>query len=92
MFPAWLPTAFPLWSLASDPVSRNHRPGWREVESPSLLGGGAGRDADGGVGSDAFDRWLNEKLHQLYGSVLREPIPEDLLELIEIHKNGGKQR
>jgi len=32
---------------------------------------------------DVFDRWLAEKLRNAYSSVLEEPIPEDLLRLLE---------
>ena len=31
----------------------------------------------------AFDIWLNRGLHQLYDEVAREPIPEELLRIIE---------
>lgn len=31
----------------------------------------------------AFDVWLNRSLHQLYDDVAREPIPDELLRLIE---------
>lgn len=31
----------------------------------------------------AFDVWLNRSLHQLYDDVAREPIPDELLKLIE---------
>jgi hypothetical protein len=31
----------------------------------------------------AFDLWLQRGLHQLYDDVAREPIPEELLRLIE---------
>ncbi len=31
----------------------------------------------------AFDVWLNRGLHQLYDDVAREPVPEELLKLIE---------
>ncbi len=40
----------------------------------------------GGVeknGAEAFDIWLQRGLHQLYDSVAKEPIPDDLLKLIE---------
>jgi len=30
----------------------------------------------------AFDVWLNRGLHQLFDDVAREPIPEDLLRII----------
>ncbi len=32
---------------------------------------------------DAFDVWLQRGLHQLYDDVAGEPIPDDLLRLIE---------
>ena len=31
----------------------------------------------------AFDVWLNRGLHQIYDEVASEPIPDDLLKLIE---------
>ena len=34
-------------------------------------------------GPEAFDIWLQRGLHQLYDSVAKEPIPDDLLKLIE---------
>ena len=33
-------------------------------------------------GAEAFDIWLQRGLHQLYDSVAKEPIPDDLLKLI----------
>ena len=38
----------------------------------------------------AFDNWLNQKLALLYGPVLREPIPDELVELIETHQAQKK--
>jgi len=34
--------------------------------------------------TEAFDVWLQQGLHKLYDSVAQEPIPDDLLELIEL--------
>ena len=31
----------------------------------------------------AFDIWLQRSLHQLYDDIAQEPIPEELLKLIE---------
>ncbi len=31
----------------------------------------------------AFDQWLDRGLHELYDEVVREPIPSELLRLIE---------
>ncbi len=39
----------------------------------------------------AFDLWLQRGLHQLYDGVASEPVPEDLLKLIEedrVRRNG----
>jgi len=35
----------------------------------------------------AFDLWLNRGLHQLFDDVAREPIPKDLLRIIEEDRN-----
>ena len=35
---------------------------------------------------DSFDRWLDEGLHKLYDDVVKAPLPEALLELIETHR------
>jgi hypothetical protein len=39
------------------------------------------------VGSDAtnpvFDRWLTHHLGRLYDPVIREPLPDDLMDLLE---------
>jgi hypothetical protein len=45
------------------------------------------RDARGqknteGKGTAGFDSWLENKLRTAYSSVLDEPIPEDLIQLI----------
>ena len=39
--------------------------------------------AQSGGPEAAFDLWLNERLHQLYDSVAQEPLPPELLQLIE---------
>ncbi len=39
-------------------------------------------DADS-VPAAAFDLWLQRSLHQLFDKVAKEPIPEELLRLIE---------
>ncbi len=47
-------------------------------------------DADADAPSDAaFDVWLNRGLHQLYDDVAREPIPEELLRIIEADRSRG---
>ncbi|NKC33050.1 hypothetical protein [Falsiroseomonas selenitidurans] len=37
----------------------------------------------GRAGEDAFDLWLQRGLHQLYDNVAAEPIPPELMRLIE---------
>ena len=39
-------------------------------------------------GTEAFDIWLERGLHQLYDSVAKEPIPDELLDLIEQDRAG----
>ena len=50
-------------------------------------GASHGAGASGGGGEDgvdrAFDLWLQRGLHQLYDSVAKEPLPDELLRLIE---------
>ena len=45
------------------------------------------REAAGAAKTKAFDIWLNRGLHQIYDDVANEPIPEDLLKLIEDDKS-----
>lgn len=37
-------------------------------------------------GDKAFDTWLTEGLHKIFDDVAREPIPQELLKLIEEHR------
>jgi len=41
---------------------------------------------------DAFGLWLEQRLHELYDSVTREPLPPDLLRLIEEHRTGRERK
>jgi hypothetical protein len=43
----------------------------------------AGADPSASAGNQAFDIWLHRRLHQLYDSVAAEPIPAELLRMIE---------
>jgi len=36
-----------------------------------------------GAEEDAFDLWLRQSLHEAFGAVAAEPVPEDILRLIE---------
>jgi hypothetical protein len=49
---------------------------------PAAPAGGARTEAP----QDAFDLWLHRSLHDLYDDVTREPIPPELLRLIEEHR------
>jgi hypothetical protein len=40
-----------------------------------------------GKGDAAFDLWLKRGLHKIYDDVANEPIPEELLKLIEEDRN-----
>lgn len=40
----------------------------------------------------AFDRWLEQGLQNLYGAVAAEPIPEELIRLIEEHRRRKLRR
>jgi hypothetical protein len=67
-----------------DPPSRSARtmadtePG--ASGQPPSLRAAQGDDRDK---PEAFDIWLQRGLHQLYDSVAKEPVPEELLKLIE---------
>ncbi|ACI53247.1 conserved hypothetical protein [Gluconacetobacter diazotrophicus PA1 5] len=39
---------------------------------------------------DPFELWLKRGLHQLFDDVAREPVPEELLRLIEEDRKTGK--
>jgi len=40
----------------------------------------------------AFDLWLKRGLHKLYDEVAREPLPEELLRLVEEDRQNQKER
>jgi hypothetical protein len=33
--------------------------------------------------TEAFDRWLRKQLHGLYGAIASEPLPENLIALVD---------
>jgi hypothetical protein len=57
----------------------------------SMKGGRTRADGNGlsNVGSDeamverGFDRWLNRQLHRIYDPVLGEPVPDEMLRLLD---------
>mgnify|MGYP004558368561 CR=1 FL=1 len=77
----------------------------RHAASPSLAAGMMGEiekkrastpaepgmEQEGKEVDQAFDVWLRRGLHQLYDTVAREPIPEELLRLIEEDQSSSKK-
>lgn len=69
----------------------------RSAAGPSFLAVGMGKsgqkqagdpakadaEQEGEAVDNAFDLWLRRGLHQLYDTVAKEPIPEELLRMIE---------
>lgn len=60
-------------------------------QKPSAEPGEAPVEPEGEGVERAFDLWLRRGLHQLYDTVAREPIPEDLLRLIEEDRTSRKE-
>ena len=54
-------------------MADKQKPGRKEPRRPSKSSNG---------GNAGFDSWLETKLRTAYSSVLDEPIPEDLIQLI----------
>jgi len=55
----------------------------RKDEVNGRTGGSRGRGTKKAVPDAAFDIWLRRGLHQMFDDVAREPIPPELLRLIE---------
>jgi len=51
-----------------------------EADASERTGEGRARK---GTPDAAFDLWLQRSLHAMYDDIAREPIPEELLKLIE---------
>ncbi|MBY0336107.1 MAG: hypothetical protein K2X11_05805 [Acetobacteraceae bacterium] len=47
-----------------------------------------GRGVNGASPDAAFDLWLRHGLHAMFDDIAREPIPEELLRLIESDRRG----
>jgi hypothetical protein len=62
----------------------------QEHESDRRQPVGGATPRRGGAVDDAFDVWLQRSLHELYDSVTTEPIPPELLKLIEDDRNRRK--
>ncbi|MBP0446078.1 hypothetical protein J8J14_14990 [Roseomonas sp. SSH11] len=52
-------------------------------------GQGVGNGRGQAAPETAFDLWLQRGLHQMFDDVMREPIPEELLRLIEQDRSQG---
>ncbi len=59
----------------------NRMPKAREPSRPATAPSPQGRK--GRKGEAAFDLWLQKGLHDIYDKVASEPIPDELLRLIE---------
>lgn len=73
--------------LEEEPPAASYRP-VRPMDDEKKPKRGAQRPARRpvraeGENPEAFDIWLQRGLHQLYDSVAKEPIPDELLKLIE---------
>ena len=55
----------------------------RDTQRATASGPTAPRGDKGKKGDAAFDIWLQRGLHQIYDTVASEPVPEELLRLIE---------
>jgi hypothetical protein len=54
------------------------------VSDKKLSGsGGAKRDRSPGDEERPFDTWLRKQLHAMYDEVAKEPLPQDLIKLID---------
>lgn len=42
--------------------------------------------ASASVSQAAFDRWFDDQLRHMYDPVLDEPVPADLLDIVERHR------
>jgi Anti-sigma factor NepR len=41
------------------------------------------KDEPAGEADPAFDSWLDVRLKSMYGSVLNEPVPDDMIKLLQ---------
>jgi hypothetical protein len=69
--------ASPIWAVGMKHVPMTQRSGKTTPVTPKKP---AKTDA-------AFDIWLERGLHQMFDDVAKEPIPEELLRLIEEDRN-----
>ena len=77
-------------SMAQGSNSRGGKPPRRGVGTAPLGTAPPGKAPPGGV-DQAFELWLNRGLHQLYDDVAKEPLPDELLKLIEQDKAAPRE-
>ena len=41
---------------------------------------------------NAFDQWLNRGLHQLFDDVMNEPVPPELLKIVQEDQSKGPKK
>lgn len=66
---------------ASRPEPLEHLPGWLSMSARDEKSVSAKKSRK--RGDDAFEIWLRRGLHQLFDDVAKEPVPEELLKIIE---------
>lgn len=70
------------WSAATEAMGKT------DQKQPGAAQPTGRKDEDGDA---AFDLWLRRGLHQLYDTVASEPIPAELLRLIEEDRTARKK-
>jgi Anti-sigma factor NepR len=69
-----------------DPPAASSKPARTMADTKSRSAGdrpAPREDRASGDSAEAFDIWLQQGLHRLYDSVAKEPVPDELLKLIE---------
>lgn len=62
--------------------------GDKEQKRKAAMDQADGNDPDADGAERAFDLWLQRSLHRLYDTVAQEPVPPELLRLIEEDRNS----
>lgn len=75
-----------LMSRSPDDPGRSRRP---QTEAADDKGGAPSR---AGASGRAFDLWLNRGLHSLFDGIASEPVPDELLRLIEEDRGASGER
>lgn len=68
------------FTMASDEKRRSARSSERNTRKPQPPG----------AADRPFDRWLQKQLHAMYDEIAGEPLPTDLVNLIEIDKDAAQ--